>query len=172
MGKGTGHEGEEHWAVSAAEQPVILVLHGPNLNLLGTREPGIYGAATLAEIDASLHAIGAAARPPVRVETRQSNHEGMLVDWIQALGPGAAGIAINAGALTHTSVALRDALAAVGRPFVEVHLSNVHAREAFRHHSYLSSASVGQIVGLGPDGYRFAVRYLIDRYTQSEVTGG
>ncbi|MDP9363294.1 MAG: type II 3-dehydroquinate dehydratase [Chloroflexota bacterium] len=158
--------------MSEAEQPVILVLHGPNLNLLGTREPGIYGATTLAEIDASLRAIGAAARPPVRVETRQSNHEGVLVDWVQELGPTAAGIAINAGALTHTSVALRDALAAVGRPFVEVHLSNVHARETFRHHSFLAPTSVGQIVGLGPDGYRFAVRYLIDHHTESEAAEG
>lgn len=151
---------------------MILVVHGPNLNLLGTREPGVYGRTTLAEIDDSLRALAAAATPPVRVETRQSNHEGVLVDLIQDLGPGAAGIAINAGALTHTSVALRDALVAVGTPFVEVHLSNVHAREPFRHHSYLSAVSVGQIVGLGPDGYRFALRYLIARHTESELAAG
>lgn len=153
-----------------AQRPLILVLHGPNLNLLGSREPGIYGATTLAEIDASLREIGAAATPPVRVETRQSNHEGALVDAVQELGPGAAGIVVNAGALTHTSVALRDALAAVGRPFVEVHLSNIHARESFRHHSFLAAISVGQIVGLGPDGYRYALRYLIGRHAQHEET--
>jgi len=158
--------------VSAAEQPVILVLHGPNLNLLGTREPGIYGATTLAEIDASLRAIGAAARPPVRVEARQSNHEGVLIDWIQELGPGAAGIVVNPGGLTHTSVALRDALAAVGRPTIEVHLSNVHAREEFRHRSFVAPIAVAQIAGLGPDGYRAALRYLIAHHTESEAAAG
>lgn len=150
------------------EIPLILVIHGPNLNLLGTREPALYGATTLAEIDASLRAIAADADPPVRVETRQSNHEGFLIDAVQELGPGAAGIVVNAGGLTHTSVALRDALAAVGKPVVEVHLTNIHARETFRHRSFVAPIAVGQIAGLGPDGYRYALRYLIDHHVRRE----
>lgn len=151
---------------------VILVLHGPNLNLLGTREPGVYGATTLAEIDGELRRIGAAARPPVRIETRQSNHEGVLIDLIQEWGPGARGIVINPGGLTHTSVALRDALAAVGTPTVEVHLSNIHAREEFRHRSFVAPVAVGQIAGFGSAGYAMALRYLIGRDAGSEGTAG
>lgn len=148
---------------------MLLVVHGPNLNLLGTREPSLYGAETLAEVDEALRGIGAAASPPIRVETRQSNHEGALIDLIQELGPGAAGIVINPGGLTHTSVALRDALAAVDKPVIEVHLTNIHRREEFRHRSFVAPIAVGQVAGLGTAGYRFALRFLIDRYTESKV---
>lgn len=138
----------------------ILVLHGPNLNLLGTREPGIYGNQTLAEIDDRLVALG--KELGAVVTCWQSNHEGALVDRIQQAGrDGTEFIIINAAAYTHTSVALRDALAGVGLPFIEVHLSNVHKREPFRHHSYLADLAVGQIAGLGADGYEAALRYAV-----------
>ena len=139
----------------------IWVLHGPNLNLLGTREPGVYGTTTLAQIDRMLIDEGAAAA--VRVETFQSNHEGELVERIHAArAAGVAFIVINPAAFTHTSVAIRDALAAVDVPFVEVHLSNVHRREPFRHHSYLSDLAVGVITGLGASGYRHALQFAIE----------
>jgi 3-dehydroquinate dehydratase II len=131
------------------------VLHGPNLNLLGTREPDVYGRVTLAEIDADLKA--AAGTLDVEVETFQSNHEGALIDRVQAAREEASAIVINPGGLTHTSVALRDALAAVGLPVIEVHLSNVAAREEFRHRSLIAPISVGQVVGLGALGYRLAL---------------
>jgi 3-dehydroquinate dehydratase-2 len=138
----------------------IWVLHGPNLNLLGSREPGIYGSTTLAQIDRTLADEGAAAG--VRVESFHSSHEGALVDRVQdAPAAGVGFIVINPAAFTHTSVALRDALAAVAVPFIEVHLSNVHRREPFRHHSYLSDLAVGVIAGLGPSGYRYALQYAI-----------
>src|SRR5690606_36955477 len=130
----------------------ILVLHGPNLNLLGTREPDVYGRQTLADIDDTLRQV--AASQGGQCSSFQSNHEGALVDRIHAARTdGTDFIIINAGAYTHTSVALRDALAGVAIPFLEVHLSNVHRREAFRHHSYLSALAVGVIVGLGAYGY-------------------
>lgn len=139
----------------------IWVLHGPNLNLLGTREPGVYGATTLAQIDEMLRVDGEAAG--VRVESFQSNHEGALVDRIHAArAAGVDFIVINPAAFTHTSVAIRDALAGVAIPFVEVHLSNVHKREAFRHHSYFSDLAVGVIAGLGPTGYRCALQFAIE----------
>jgi 3-dehydroquinate dehydratase-2 len=139
----------------------IWVLHGPNLNLLGTREPGVYGATTLAQIDTMLREDGAAAG--VRVESFQSNHEGALVDRIHAARDAKVDfIVINPAAFTHTSVAIRDALAGVAIPFVEVHLSNVHKREPFRHHSYFSDLAVGVIAGLGPTGYRCALQFAIE----------
>ena len=139
----------------------IWVLHGPNLNLLGTREPGVYGATTLAQIDTILREDGAAA--DVLVESFQSNHEGALVDRIHATRDAKVDfIIINPAAFTHTSVAIRDALAGVAIPFVEVHLSNVHKRESFRHHSYFSDLAVGVIAGLGPTGYRYALQFAIE----------
>jgi 3-dehydroquinate dehydratase-2 len=138
----------------------ILVINGPNLNLLGTREPDLYGSQTLADIERAVAEVAMAAG--ARAEFFQSNHEGAMVDRIHAArADGTDFIVINAGAFTHTSVALRDALAAVALPFIEVHLSNVHRREAFRHRSYLSDLAVGSIVGLGAAGYRFAVEYAV-----------
>jgi len=140
----------------------ILVLHGPNLNLLGTREPEIYGSVTLAEIDQGLEAL--AKKSSAQLTSFQSNHEGALVDRIQAtLSDGTTHIIINAGAYTHTSVAIRDALAAVKHPFIEVHLSNVYRREPFRHHSYLSDLAQAVIAGLGVQGYRAAVESILQQ---------
>lgn len=136
----------------------ILVLHGPNLNLLGSREPSIYGHHTLADINAEL--VEQAAQLNCGLQTFQSNHEGELVTRIQqAAQDGTTYILINAGAYTHTSVAIRDAFAAVNIPFIEVHLSNVYRRESFRHHSYLSDLAVGVIAGLGVAGYRSALDF-------------
>lgn len=137
----------------------IAVVHGPNLNLLGQREPSIYGAATLAEVDRFLQAL--AAELDVEVEAFQANGEGQLVDHIQASASRVDGFVVNAGAYTHTSVALRDALVAVARPFVEVHLSNVHAREPFRHHSYLSDRALGVVAGFGAESYLLGLRGLV-----------
>ena len=146
----------------------FLVLHGPNLNLLGSREPAVYGSTTLEEIDADLHKM--AANAGAKLHTLQSNHEGTLIDRIHAArGDGTEFIIINPGGLTHTSVALRDALTAVALPFIEVHLSNVHGREAFRHHSYLSAVALGVICGLGPDGYRLALQHALNRRTTQDA---
>jgi 3-dehydroquinate dehydratase-2 len=140
----------------------ILVLHGPNLNLLGSREPGVYGTHTLEQINADLAQFAAAAGAGLK--TFQSNHEGVLIDRVQAARTdGSDFIIINPAALTHTSVGLRDALAAVSLPFIEVHLSNIHQREAFRHHSYFSELAVGVICGLGADGYRLALDHALRR---------
>ncbi len=141
-----------------------LVLNGPNLNLLGTREPGIYGATTLTDIVAGLEAQAAAADPPASILALQSNHEGELVDAIQQHAPGSKAIIINPGALSHYSIALRDALTGVGTPAIEVHISNIHAREEFRHHSVISAVARGQIVGLGTDGYRLALDFCLRAY--------
>lgn len=139
---------------------LIWILHGPNLNMLGTREPGVYGATTLAEINEDL--VRYAQERAVKVETFQSNHEGALVDRIQEAPKAGVGfIVINPAAFTHTSVAIRDALAAVAVPFIEIHLSNIHRREPFRHHSYFSDLAVGVIAGLGPSGYRLALDHAI-----------
>ena len=135
----------------------IYVLNGPNLNLLGTREPQTYGRATLQDAEQLCRAAG--KRHGFAVEFRQSNHEGELIDWIQEAGAKkAAGILINPGGLTHTSVAIRDAIAAVSLPVIEVHISNIFARESFRHHSYVSLAATGVICGLGIQGYALAVQ--------------
>lgn len=136
----------------------LLIVHGPNLNLLGTREPGIYGTQSLEDINELCRAT--AAERGFAVDTVQSNHEGQLVDAIQAAHGTAEGIVINPAAYTHTSVAIADALAAVNLPVVEVHLSNVHARESFRHHSYVSPHASAVIAGAGAAGYRFAVEHL------------
>lgn len=138
----------------------ILVLHGPNLNLLGTREPAVYGRETLEEINRRLELAAQAAGAAIAFF--QSNHEGDLVDRVHAApAEGFGFILINPGGLTHTSVALRDALAGVAIPFVEVHLSNIHAREPFRRHSYFSDTAVGTICGLGSRGYDFALQYAL-----------
>ena len=134
----------------------ILVINGPNLNLLGRREPDIYGNRSFEDFFGELEA----AFPDVEMEYFQSNHEGAILDKLHDAGFTADGIVLNAGALTHTSIALGDAVAAIAAPVVEVHISNVHRREAFRHHSYLSAPCVGSIVGLGLEGYRLAIRHL------------
>jgi 3-dehydroquinate dehydratase-2 len=140
----------------------VLVLHGPNLNLLGTREPGIYGTEKLEDIDRRL--VEAAAEAGVEVRCFQSNHEAHLVDRIQqARNEKVDFIVINPAAYTHTSIAIRDALSGVSIPFIEVHLSNVHARETFRHRSYLSDIAVGTICGLGSRGYDLALAYVLLR---------
>ena len=137
----------------------VLLLNGPNLNLLGHREPGVYGAQTLADIEAQL--LHQADGLGVGLECFQSNHEGALLDRIHAARGQADGLLINAGAYTHTSIALRDALLGVAIPFVELHLSNVHAREPFRHHSHLADKAVGVICGFGPASYGLALQGLV-----------
>ena len=137
----------------------VLIMHGPNLNLLGLREPGIYGATTLAQIDSQLAKLGASLN--TTVQSFQSNHEGVLVDTIHAARERYQGIVINAGAYTHTSIAIRDAISAVQIPTVEVHLSNIYKREQFRHHSYLASIVVGQISGFGANSYYLGLQALV-----------
>lgn len=146
----------------------MLVLHGPNLNLLGLREPGVYGTITLAQINDSLK--HDAAKLQAKVECLQSNHEGTLVDAIHNARDVHAGILINPGAYTHTSVAIRDALAGVMIPTVEVHLSNIYTREEFRHHSYIAPVAIGQISGFGADSYRLGLRALINYLTSKQLT--
>jgi 3-dehydroquinate dehydratase-2 len=136
----------------------VFVINGPNLNLLGEREPEIYGRETLADIEAACLARGKDLG--LAIDFRQSNHEGALIDWLQEARKAAAGLAINAGGLTHTSVALHDALNAFAGPIVEIHLSNIHRRESFRHHSYVASAATGSICGLGSHGYLLALDAL------------
>jgi 3-dehydroquinate dehydratase-2 len=148
----------------------ILVVHGPNLNLLGTRERGLYGATTLPEIRAMLARRG--AELGVEVESFQSNHEGALIDCIHGARGRVAAIVINAGGYTHTSVALRDALAASDLPVIEVHLTNVAAREPYRHHSYITPVAVGAIMGFGPLGYRLALEAAVELVRARSATRG
>ncbi|MGQ9927368.1 MAG: type II 3-dehydroquinate dehydratase [Chloroflexaceae bacterium] len=138
---------------------IIAVIHGPNLNMLGQREPAVYGHTTLAEINAALNARAASAG--LRLISVQSNHEGVLIDFLQNEGWNAAGVIINPGALTHYGLALRDALAALSAPIIEVHLSNVYRREPFRHTSVVAPVATGQITGLGWRGYLLALEWLI-----------
>lgn len=144
-----------------AKKKKILVLNGPNLNLLGKRQPDIYGRLTLEQINRKIRAL--AKELGVDVDIRQSNHEGELVTWIQQ-APGQFGaIVINPAAYTHSSVAMRDAITSVGLPTIEVHLSNIHRREPFRHHSYIAEAAVGQIAGFGADSYLLGLRAAVAR---------
>ena len=153
-----------------SSSPLIWVLHGPNLNMLGQREPSVYGATSLVAINESL--VAQAAGAGARLEAFQTNHEGTLIDHIHsAKSKGVQFIVINPAAFTHTSVAVRDALAAVGLPFVEVHLSNVHRREAFRHHSYFSDLAEAVICGLGPKGYTAAVDFALEKITSDGNRG-
>ena len=147
----------------------IAVVHGPNLNLLGTREPEVYGRHTLTEIDTSLREAG--GHLGVELETFQSNVEGELINFVHAAAPGTAGFVVNAGAYTHTSVALRDALVGVGRPFVEVHLSNIHARESFRRRSLLAPKAVGAIMGFGVESYILGLNGLVSYLRRGDATG-
>lgn len=146
----------------------VLVINGPNLNLLGTREPEKYGTTTLSEIETRLAQLGASFDPSIAVHCFQSNHEGAIVDTIQQIGRASDGIIINAGALTHYSIAVRDALAMCPCPIVELHITNIHAREAFRHHSVIAAIATGQIAGLGVYGYEAALGFLRQSFAQSE----
>ena len=136
----------------------FLILNGPNLNLLGTRQPEVYGATTLADVEALCREAG--DRLGLTIDFRQSNHEGVLVDWIHEAKGKHAGIVLNAGALTHTSIAIMDAIASVELPVAEVHLSNIHRREEFRHLSYVSKVALGMIAGFGPHGYVLGIEAL------------
>ena len=148
----------------------IGVVHGPNLNLLGQREPSVYGHATLADVDRALAELGAELGG--EVDCFQANGEGALVDHVQRSAAGVDGFLVNAGAYTHTSIALRDALVGVGRPFVEVHVSNVYSREPFRHHSYLSDKAVGVVAGFGVNSYLLGLRALVAHLRERAGAGG
>ena len=152
--------------------PTVFILNGPNLNLLGVREPATYGYDTLADVEQ--RCLARAAALDLTIDFRQTNHEGQLVDWIQEARESAEGIILNAGALTHTSVAVLDALFAAGLPVIEVHLSNIFRRESFRHHSYVSLAATGVICGLGAKGYELAldaIASLIEGGSEGESDG-
>ncbi len=147
---------------NGTQRPAVLILSGPNLNLLGTREPATYGHRTLADIEAACQ--GCAETLGLAIEFRQSNHEGILIDHVQQARGRVQGIVVNAAGLTHTSVALMDALAMFDGPIIEVHLSNIYRREPFRHHSYVSLVANGVICGLGSQGYTLALRALADMF--------
>ena len=143
-----------------AQKKKILILNGPNLNLLGTRQPEIYGKLTLAQIEKQVRAL--AKELVVEIDFRQTNSEGELVTWIQQAAGKFAAIVINPAAYTHTSLAMRDAISAVGLPVLEIHLSNIHKREQFRHHSYIAEMAVGQIAGFGVDSYLLGLRAAVN----------
>ena len=151
--------------MTTASDGRVLVINGPNLNTLGTREPSIYGSRTLDSIMEELAAHAADGDPGFEIDTLQSNHEGVLIDFLHVRGPSALGVIINPGALSHYSYALRDAISGIRKPTVEVHLSNIHARESFRHHSVIAAIVTGQIVGLGVEGYRLALEWHRSRLT-------
>lgn len=148
----------------------ILVINGPNLNMLGTREPEKYGTTTLASIVSGLRDQASAATPKIDIVDFQSNHEGAIVDFLQAQAGEADGLIINAGAFTHYSYAIRDAIANAALPTVEVHITNIHAREPFRHHSVIADIVVGQVVGLGVAGYGLALEWHRQRQAMREET--
>ncbi len=145
-----------------AKKPKILILNGPNLNLLGTRQPEIYGKLTLVQIEKRVRAL--AKELAVEIDFRQSNNEGELVTWIQQAAGKFAAIVINPAAYTHTSLAMRDAISAVGIPTIEIHISNIHKREQFRHHSFIAEVAVGQIAGFGLDSYLLGLRAAVARH--------
>ena len=157
-------------AAKVAEQPLIFILNGPNLNMLGKRETGIYGTGSLAELEASSRQ--AAQTAGLRIDFRQSNHEGIVVDWIQEARDQAAGVIINAAALTHSSIAVHDALRLLEIPVIEVHLSNIYRREPFRHHSYVSAAANAVLCGFGAQGYELAIAGIARMLAQAEQADG
>jgi 3-dehydroquinate dehydratase-2 len=147
-------------------RPIVLLLNGPNLNTLGMREPHLYGSTTLDQLVSQIEQEAAAGTPAIEIRHKQSNHEGELLDFLHEHGPNASGIILNGGALTHYSYALRDGVAAVAKPMIEVHLTNIHARESFRHTSVTAPVAVGQIAGLGIAGYSFALEWFRRRFAQ------
>lgn len=169
MSKPTNNKSKQaHQPEHQLRRPRILVLHGPNLNLLGRREPDVYGSATLADIHAAMEA--RARAQGVQIESFQSNSEGELIDRVQsAATEGIEFIVINPGAYSHTSIAIPDALRGVGIPYIEVHISNIHARETFRHHSHFSASAVGVICGLGMQGYELALDAALARLAPSQA---
>jgi 3-dehydroquinate dehydratase-2 len=152
-------------------RPVILVMNGPNLNTLGMREPQLYGSETLADLVTALEADAANGTPVIEIRHFQSNHEGALLDFLHEYGPTCSGIILNGGALTHYSYALRDGLAAVAKPAIEVHLTNIHARESFRHTSVTAPVCVGQIAGLGRTGYHLALDWFRQQLSKEGTPG-
>lgn len=157
-------------AANVAEQPLIYILNGPNLNMLGKRETGIYGTGSLADLEAICEK--AAKAEGLRIDFRQSNHEGIVVDWIQEARDQAAGMIINAAALTHSSIAVHDALRLLEIPVIEVHLSNIYRRETFRHHSYVSGAASAVLCGFGAQGYELAIAGIGRMLAQAEQGDG
>lgn len=156
----SGRRGPTSWIIPVSDLPLILILNGPNMNMLGIREPEIYGATSLKDVEAMCGEV--AEELGLRIDFRQSNHEGELIDWVQEGHGKVAGIIVNPAGLTTTSISLMDALKAVDLPTVEVHISNIHRREEFRHNSYIVKAALGAICGLGVSGYRYALMALAE----------